>query len=96
MSETTTLPGRSGGEGNNAQAKIFLVGVGQAQTSSSPTSGQPAETFILNSQDFLDLQKYVLACLALPSTASLFEMEYPAEKLSDYLKKEPKLYEVRG
>jgi hypothetical protein len=94
MSSTITLSKETVVKGSNAQAKIFLVGVDPAKTA-GPKPIDPMAVFILNSRDFIDLQKYVQAATALPSTTSLFEAEFPRDGMSKFLAEDPALYDVR-
>ncbi|KAH6637823.1 hypothetical protein C7974DRAFT_411285 [Boeremia exigua] len=94
MSETIILTKETVVKGNNAQARIFLVGVDTQKADAGPKPIDPMAVFILNSKDFIDLQKYIQAATALPSSAALFEAEFPRSGMSKFLEEDPELYDA--
>lgn len=90
MATTITLAKETVLKGSNAQARIFLVGVDPEKAAESVAVDNSA-FFILNSQDFIDLQKYVHACAALPSSTALFEAKFPKAGMSKFLAEDLKL-----
>ncbi|KAL6823178.1 hypothetical protein V8C40DRAFT_31852 [Trichoderma camerunense] len=79
-------------KGPNDAAKIFLLGGDPQESVEKLDPSDPAVTFILNSDDFINLQKYIRACTALPSTESLFEAEYSRENLKKFFAEDDTLY----
>lgn len=75
-------------------AKIFLLGDDPNASTDKLDPSDPANTFILNSNDFVNLQKYVRACTSLPSSESLFESEYSRENLKKFFDQDETLYDV--
>lgn len=91
---TETLMNEKKVDGNDDAAKIFLLGDDPNAESGTLDPSDPAVTFILNSDDFINLQKYVRACTSLPSTGDLFEAEYSRENLKKFFAEDDTLYEV--
>lgn len=50
--------------------------------------------FILNSEDFIDLQLYLQASMKLPPTPEVFETVYTRKAFGQFLTKDPSLYDV--
>lgn len=80
-------------ETHDEAARIFLVGA-ELDEGAKLDPNDPAITFILNSDDFINLQKYVRACTALSSTEELFEAEFSRENLKKFFDQDDKLYDV--
>ncbi|KAH7111485.1 hypothetical protein B0J13DRAFT_614178 [Dactylonectria estremocensis] len=93
FTSTETLMGQEKVDGNDEAAKIFLLGGDPDAETGKLDPNDPAITFILNSDDFVNLQKYVRACTALPSTEALFEAEFSRENLKKFFAEDDTLYE---
>ncbi|KAF5578848.1 hypothetical protein FPCIR_11391 [Fusarium pseudocircinatum] len=93
LTSTDTLLNQEDVDGYNNSAKIFLLGGDPKANPDKLDPHDPANTFILNSEDFVNLQKYVRACTALPSTEELFEAEYSKENLKQFFDEDDTLYD---
>ncbi|KAI1280253.1 hypothetical protein F5Y07DRAFT_413359 [Xylaria sp. FL0933] len=85
--KTTTTTTAVAVSGTNEKANVFIVRQTQVTVQRSPS------VFILNSDDFINLQKYLYAGMALPSTESLFESEFPKKNMEMFLKADMALYD---
>ncbi|RSL62296.1 hypothetical protein CEP53_004836 [Fusarium sp. AF-6] len=93
LTSTETLMAQGKVEGNDDAAKIFLLGNDPNADVGELDPKDPANTFILNSEDFVNLQRYVRACTALPSTEALFEAEFSRENLKKFFAEDDTLYD---
>ncbi|RSL59401.1 hypothetical protein CEP54_007315 [Fusarium duplospermum] len=93
LTSTETLMAQEKIEGNDNAAKIFLLGNDPNADPGQLDPTDPANTFILNSEDFVNLQRYVRACTALPSTEALFEAEFSRENLKKFFDEDDTLYD---
>ncbi|RSL87064.1 hypothetical protein CDV31_016309 [Fusarium ambrosium] len=93
LTSTETLMAQGKVEGNDDAAKIFLLGNDPNADVGGLDPKDPANTFILNSEDFVNLQRYVRACTALPSTEDLFEAEFSRENLKKFFAEDDTLYD---
>ncbi|RMJ16007.1 hypothetical protein CDV36_004312 [Fusarium kuroshium] len=93
LTSTETLMAQGKVEGNDDAAKIFLLGNDPNADVGELDPKDPANTFILNSEDFVNLQRYVRACTALPSTEDLFEAEFSRENLKKFFAEDDTLYD---
>ncbi|KAI0186881.1 hypothetical protein EV127DRAFT_410831 [Xylaria flabelliformis] len=82
---TTTTTTTVAVTGTNEKANVFILQETQVTVQTPPV-------FILNSDDFINLQKYVFAGMALPSTATLFESEFPEKNMETFMKSDMDLY----
>ena len=76
------------------KAQVFVVAVDDQVPYTDEEKEALAKTFLLNSKDFIDLQKYLIAGGELPGTGEQFEAEYPRASLDKFFKADPGLYDV--
>ncbi|RSL98147.1 hypothetical protein BHE90_008701 [Fusarium euwallaceae] len=93
LTSTETLMAEKKVEGTDNAAKIFLLGNDPNAEPGKLNPKDPANTFILNSEDFVNLQRYVRACTALPSTEALFEAEFSRENLKKFFSQDDTPYD---
>ncbi|RBR26040.1 uncharacterized protein FIESC28_01068 [Fusarium coffeatum] len=93
LTSTETLMNGEDTSGYDNAAKVFLLGGDPKANIDKLDPSDPANTFILNSEDFVNLQKYVRACTVLPSSEQLFEAEYSKENLKKFFDSDDTLYD---
>ncbi|KAG9200134.1 hypothetical protein G6514_007612 [Epicoccum nigrum] len=76
------------------KAQVFVIAVDDQVPYTDEEKEALAKTFLLNSKDFIDLQKYLIAGGELPGTGEQFEAEYPRASLDKFFKADPGLYDV--
>lgn len=93
-SAISNLPKGGAIKGLSASSNVFVAKIKIPDDKSWSGATKEEPVFLLNNQDFIDLQLYINSALKLPGSTALFKSTYTKKSFDPYFGSDPSLYDV--